>query len=75
MTPAVQAAIEELEAEQARIGQMIDTLKEYAGGGNGTAPKPVRVTGGGGTAKCSECGKVCATAGGLAVHKARAHGG
>jgi len=71
MTPAVQAAIEELEAEQARIGQTIDALKQYAGGGNGSTP--ARASGGG--AKCSECGKVCATAGGLAVHKARAHGG
>lgn len=79
MTSAVQAAIAEMEAERDRveaerdrIAQAIETLKTFAGGGNGAAPK--RASSGGG-AKCSECGKVCATPGGLAVHKARAHGG
>lgn len=81
MTPAVKAAIEELNAEFERLGHerdritsTIEALEQYAGGGNGTAaPKPAR-RGSGGGVKCDQCDKVCATPHGLAVHKARAHG-
>ena len=72
MTPAVQAAIEEMKAERDRIDGAIATLEQYAAGGDGAAPKPARRASSNGV-KCDQCDKVCATPGGLAVHKARAH--
>jgi len=69
MSSAVQAAIVEMEAERDRIDSAIVALKQYAGGGNGAAAPAAS-----GSLKCDQCDKVAKTAGGLAVHKARAHG-
>jgi hypothetical protein len=67
-TEAVQTAIDELEAEYARIGEALEVLRKFAG--DGVRPAHIERKA---TFKCGTCGGVFKTGGALGSHRARKH--